>query len=189
MPLSTLLDQTCQPRGRVGRGDHRLLRRVDFPLQSWSVTAVHKNGDRGKQRHSCLPLIASRRADSNMMLALPLTQGRLGLDGTDSRWQWHKLPCHQIAKPTFVRQRSAPKQLGQHGQRLISEVLIDERLLFSYRFGQRCMMADRAPSLFWRRCRDTAPRSTIVPGIGNRSTAASKVAFCFADDLVRRRDS
>ena len=43
--------------------------------------------------------------------------------------------CRQIAGPALIRQKTAPQQVRQHGQRLIRHVLVDEGLLSGQGFG------------------------------------------------------
>ena len=41
----------------------------------------------------------------------------------------HKLPSSQIAESTLIGDSAMAQQLGQHGQRLVGEILVDEGVL------------------------------------------------------------
>src|SRR5271157_3121268 len=43
--------------------------------------------------------------------------------------QRHELSGHQVAESALVRNRAMPQQLGQHGQGLVGEILVDEGFL------------------------------------------------------------
>jgi hypothetical protein len=43
--------------------------------------------------------------------------------------QRHELSCRQVAESAPIRNRAMAQQLGQHGQRLVGEILVDERFL------------------------------------------------------------
>jgi hypothetical protein len=43
--------------------------------------------------------------------------------------QRRQLSGRQVAEPTLLGQCAMPQQLGQHGQRLVGEILVDEGFL------------------------------------------------------------
>ncbi len=43
--------------------------------------------------------------------------------------QRRQLPGRQVAEPTLIRQSAMPQQLGEHAQRLVGEILVDEGFL------------------------------------------------------------
>ena len=57
----------------------------------------------------------------------PTVRSVASRDGSDR--DGHNLSVDEITESTLVQQRAVAQQLGQHGQRLVGEILVDKGFL------------------------------------------------------------